>query len=110
MYGLYSDKLERHITEKEQMIMEINVNKTEQTIEDLYDRDRIGDVDYYRSFTQAISRQHQHLNHGKSEVMAKINTEFYLKAKGGNNNPEYAVMKAIDKIKSEIRDKSTEYD
>ena len=67
---------------------------------DLYDEDRIGSEDHYRSVLSKLDKEYRYLSHGKANFIAKINAMFYTRTKG--NNVDYLVMREIDNMKSKI--------
>lgn len=67
------------------MIMEINEKKTEQIIFQDYNSEEIGNIKYYRNFVDKIEREHKELTHGRAEIMAKVNSQFYMKSNNSNS-------------------------
>ena len=72
--------------------MDINVNKSEQIMNDLYDEDQIGNENHYREVMRKLEKECKHLTHGKDRFIGKLNSKFYLKTKG-SNNVDYLIMK-----------------
>ena len=80
------------------MIMDINAKKTERTIFQVYDENQIGNIQYYRNLNEKINRDYPELNHGKAQIMGKINASFYEKTKN-SNNIDFMLMKEIEALK-----------
>ena len=104
MHNIYEEKLERHIAEKERMLLEINAKKTEAAILDAYSGREISNVEHYRGLMSRMSRDYAHLSHHRAEILGKINCDFYTGTKS-SNNIDYRIMKEVENLKQSITDR-----
>lgn len=109
LYQQYYSKLERHIAEKEQIIMDINRKKTEQVILEDYDQKEVGNIKYYRQFVELIEKEHKELTHGRAEIIARVNSQFYIKS-NTSNSIELQTLRAIEALKDSITTAKKERD
>lgn len=87
--------------------MDINVNKSEQRMNQLYSEESIGQQGHYREVLGKLDGEYRYLSHGRANFIAKINGMFYRRTKG--NNVDYLVMKQIDNIRSRIASEGVTY-
>lgn len=89
--------------------MDINRKKTEQIILEDYDQKEVGNIKYYRQFVELIEKEHKELTHGRAEIIARVNSQFYIKS-NTSNSIELQTLRAIEALKDSITTAKKERD
>ena len=93
-----AEKLERHIDEKEEMVLDINKLKTQRVIHASYDAGNITDYDSYREVVKSLDSMYPNLNHGSAEGLGRVAAELFGKMRG----VDYKALKEIEKLNAAI--------